>query len=292
MMNTPIVYVVISPARDEQAYIETTIASVISQTSQPTEWIIVDDGSRDSTYEIANRYAERYPWIRVLHLGNRGYRSPGIGVIEAFYEGYQSISISNWEYLVKLDADLELSPHYFESCFQQFQLNPMLGIAGGKITSKRHNNDTSIIEETPQFHVRGATKIYRRECWDKIDGLIISTGWDTWDEVKANYYGWRTSTLADVQLKQLRETGEVEGRWRDCVKNGKANYICGYHPLFMLAKCLRRLLRRDTISGLALFYGYVKSAFHRINQVNEKKIISYLRREQIRRLLGRPSIWT
>jgi len=289
--NNP-VYVVISPARDEQANIETTLKSVISQTVRPTRWIIVDDGSRDLTGEIAQSYASKNTWIQVLRVPDRGYRSPGTGVICAFNEGYRQMGLCDWDYLVKLDTDLQLPNDYFERCFQYFIDEPNLGIAGGCIISQNGKNGSLTLEETPNFHVRGATKIYRREGWDKISGLIESPGWDTWDEIKANYYHWKTRTLRDVQLVQLRETGAVEGRWKDFVKNGRANYVCGYHPLFMVAKCLRRLGRNNTrISGLALLYGYLLSALKGVEQVREVDVVRYLRRQQVQRLLGRPSIW-
>lgn len=286
------IYVVISPARDEQENIETTLKTVISQTIRPAEWIVVDDGSRDNTRGIAERYSQQHSWIRVTRVVDRGYRSPGSGVIAAFNEGYRKIQHSDWEFLVKLDADLNLPSDYFESCFRHFQQDPSLGIAGGTIVSHGSRNGSVVFEETPLFHVRGATKIYRRACWNVISGLIESPGWDTWDEIKANYFGWTTKTLKDVQLIQLRETGAVEGHWRDFVKNGRANYVCGYHPLFMFAKCLRRFVRNRTRkSSLALFYGYSLSAVNGVKRVRDMDVIKYLRREQMRRLLGRPSIW-
>jgi len=291
-MNPKPIYVVISPARDEQATIEATLKSVISQTVLPTEWIIVDDGSRDLTGEIAENYASNNTWIRALRVPDRGYRSPGTGVIKAFNEGYQKISRGDWQFLVKLDTDLDLPMDYFESCFRHFEKDPKLGIAGGLVISRNKKKSDVIIEETPLFHVRGATKIYRRECWDQISGLIEAPGWDTWDEIKANYYGWKTRTLRDIKLPQLSETGSVEGSWKDFVKNGRANYICGYHPLFMFAKCMRRLVRSGARkSGVALLWGYVLSALKAVEQVPEVEVIRYLRREQVRRLMGRPSIW-
>ena len=286
------VYVVITPARDEQDHIETTISTVIEQTLQPAEWIIVNDGSNDQTGSIADSYASKYPWIHVIHVKDRGHRSPGTGVIQAFYEGYRIIGQTDWEFLIKLDADLELSPKYFESCFRHFRDESSLGIAGGTIRSRHNGSGKCFIEKTPRFHVRGATKIYRRQCWNEIGGLLYSPGWDTWDEVKANYCGWKTRTFDDVPLTQLRGTGEVEGHWQDFVKNGKANYVCGYHPLFMLAKFSKRFLHNRTRkSSVALIYGYLSSAVKAVEQVQERDIIKYLRREQLKRLLGLPSIW-
>lgn len=74
-------YVVITPVRDEEEYIEGTIDSILHQTILPAEWVIVDDGSRDRTGSIADRYAAQYSWIRVVHRENRGFRKSGGGVV-------------------------------------------------------------------------------------------------------------------------------------------------------------------------------------------------------------------
>ena len=86
-------YVIVTPIRDEEKFIEATIASVRAQTVPPTEWVIVDDGSADRTGEIIDRYAAQVPWIRAVHRTNRGFRKSGGGVVEAFYDGYQASTI-------------------------------------------------------------------------------------------------------------------------------------------------------------------------------------------------------
>src|SRR5438876_2531744 len=68
-------YCMITPARDEEQFITGTIESVLCQTMRPLEWIIVDDGSMDSTRAIIYRAAERHSWVRTLRRENRGLRS-------------------------------------------------------------------------------------------------------------------------------------------------------------------------------------------------------------------------
>ena len=175
-------YVIITPARDEEQHIEATIESVIGQTLRPAEWVIVDDGSTDRTSEILDQYAAQFPWIRLVHRPNRGFRKSGGGVVEAFYEGYDSLQCDAWDFIVKLDGDLSFSPDYFQRCFEHFREQPRLGIGGGDIY---HDLDGELrLEANPKFHIRGATKIYRRPCWEDIGGLWPGPGWDTIDEVK------------------------------------------------------------------------------------------------------------
>jgi glycosyltransferase involved in cell wall biosynthesis len=283
-------YVVVTPVRDEEGHIEATILSMLAQTILPDEWIIVNDGSTDDTGRIIDRYAEKHSWIKAVHRENRGYRKSGGGVVEAFNEGNRALAISDWDFLVKLDGDLSFNPDYFEQCFKYFSQEPTLGIGGGVVY---HNIDGSLVlEKTPKFHVRGATKIYRRACWDALGGLIQAPGWDTLDEVKANMLGWSTQSFTDLKLTHHKYTGSADGTWGGWVKNGRANYIAGYHPLFMAFKCLKRLFQRPYIIGsLGLLYGFVSGYFMRIPRVEDKALIKYIRKQQVNRLLMRQSIW-
>jgi len=283
-------YVIITPARDEEEHIEQTILSVANQTILPSQWIIVNDGSGDNTGTIIDGYAARHPWITVRHRSNRGFREAGGGVVNAFNDGYKQVRSPNWQFIVKLDADLSFAPNYFERCFAEFQKDPHLGIGGGGIY---HLEKGSLkLESCPAFHVRGATKIYKRECWDNLGGLIAAPGWDTIDEVKANMLGWRTRSFPDLQLLHHRLTGGVDGVWKDSVKNGFANYVAGYHPVFMLFKCVRRLVSKPyLIRSLGMGWGFLRGYLRSAPRVKDRTLIDYTRSQQIRRLLCLNSIW-
>ncbi len=283
-------YVVITPVRDEEAHLKSTLDSMLAQSIRPVEWVIVNDGSTDRTSEILDRYAAQHSWIRPVHRDDRGFRKSGGGVVEAFDAGYSVLMHTDWDFLVKLDGDLAFEPCYFQSCFRHFEQDPRLGIGGGTICYIENGEKQA--ELVPQFHVRGATKIYRRECWKQIGGLWPAPGWDTIDEVKANMLGWKTRSFADLALVHHRLTGSADGHWGGLVKNGRANYISGYHPLFMLAKCLLRLARKpDFFGSLALGYGFVTGYLKRIPQVNDRQLITYIRRQQMNRLWGGATIW-
>lgn len=283
-------YVAVSPVRDEEAYLKFTIECMIAQTHRPAEWIIVNDGSTDSTGQIIDEYSERYPWIRAIHRSNRGFRKSGGGVVEAFNDGYAALRTTAWDFIVKLDGDVSFEPGYFEKCLKNFDDDSSLGIGGGVICYLE--NGTKIFEPGPIFHVRGASKIYRRACWDAIGGFWPAPGWDTMDEVKANMLGWSTRSFEDLHLQHHRYTGAADGIWGGLVKNGRANYICGYHPMFMLAKCFRRLWQKPYLIGsIALLYGFLSGYFQGIPQVNDRQTIIYLRRQQLGRLWKRETIW-
>jgi len=283
-------YVIITPARDEAKYISETLESVVNQTIKPSEWIIVDDGSSDNTAEIVEKFAAENSWIKLIKRGDRGLRSAGTGVMEAFYEGYNNIEISTWNFIVKLDGDVGFSSDYFEKCMGEFQKNHKLGIGGGLIHNKV--NDSYVIEDAPLFHVRGATKIYKKECWEEIGGLVRTPGWDTLDEVKANMLGWETKTFKDLPIMHYRYTGHAYGVWADSVKNGMGSYILGYHPLFILARSLKAAGTKPYLKKSAgLMWGFILGYIKGIKKVDDKALIRYTRQQQIKKLLLQKSIW-
>lgn len=283
-------YVVITPVRDEEAYIRGTIESMVQQTFPPEEWILVDDGSTDGTASVIEEYASRYSWIRVVQLANRGHRKAGGGVVDAFNKGYCELKSRDWKFIVKFDGDLTFEADYFAKCLQQFEYDATLGVGGGTIC--HIINGIKQPEECPTFHVRGATKIYRRQCWDAIGGLWPAPGWDTADEVKASRLGWNTKSFPFLQLIHHRRTGSADGIWAGLVKDGRADYICGYHPLFMLAKCAVRVARRPYLIGsTGLLFGFLSGYWKRIPQLDDRQTIEYLRRQQLNRLFGGKTIW-
>ena len=77
-------------------------------------WIVVDDGSTDETPAILAEYAARLPYLTVVRRDDRGRRSVGPGVVEAFYAGLERVDLGRFDYLCKLDMDLDLPPRYFE----------------------------------------------------------------------------------------------------------------------------------------------------------------------------------
>lgn len=283
-------YVVITAVRDEEEHLPEAVRCMLRQTVLPAEWIIVNDGSTDRTGQLIDEFARAHPWIHGVHRSDRGFRKPGGGVVEAFNEGYGKLQRQDWQFIVKFDGDLSFETDYFEQCFRRFDEDRTLGVAGGTICYDTGGDPQ--VEEAPAFHVRGATKIYRRECWEGIGGLWPAPGWDTMDEIKANALGWTTRSFRDLLLIHHRPTGEADGFWRALVKYGRANYICGYHPIFMFAKCLRRIPKKPRIIGaVVLLYGYVSGFAKRVPRVDDQAAIAYLRRQQWNRLTGRKSIW-
>src|SRR3990172_593615 len=124
-------YIIVSPVKDEERYVELTIRSVIGQTLKPVLWVIVDDGSKDSTPEIIQRYLSSHPFIRLVGNPHAGIRQPGSAVVRAFKCGYETIGEIDYDFIVKLDCDLSFEQNYFEQLLERFIDDHRLGISSG-----------------------------------------------------------------------------------------------------------------------------------------------------------------
>jgi hypothetical protein len=104
--------------------------------------------------------------------------------------------------------------------------------------------------------------------------------------------GWSTLSFTDLLINHHRWTGEAYGRWGSISKNGKTDYVSGYHPLFVIAKSMVRLFHRPYVIGsVALLSGYLQALFARTPRVDDPQLIRYLRRQQLAKLAGHETIW-
>ena len=197
---------IIIPAHNEEGFIGRCLDSFVAQSRRPDSLVVVDDGSTDNTAQIAASYQTQYPWIRLVQQSSAPEHKPGAKVIRAFNFGCSQIE-GDFDLIGKFDADIELPAEYFEVVIREFKNDPGLGICGGLLYIPQEN---SWIYEAiaDKSHIRGPVKLYRESCLKAMKGLRESVGWDTVDVLLANYYGFRTKTIENLQVKHLRPTGK------------------------------------------------------------------------------------
>jgi len=277
-------YVIVAPVRNEEEYIEKTILSVVNQTILPSEFIIVNDGSTDLTREIIEKYLPANPWMRIMDRPPKEH-SPGGGVVDAFYEGFNKINTHDWDYVIKLDGDLEFEKGYFEYLLKKFEENPKLGMASG--TTYLVKRGKLVMDIMPDDHVRGPAKMYKRACWDAIGGLPSVLGWDTLDELKAQVLGWETKSYKDLVLIHYKPIGYKQKKiFKREVKAGERQHYLGYLPAFAISRGFYRMLQKPyVIAGILNIYGFIKSELAGSERIKDKDIIRHLRKKQKERLM-------
>lgn len=280
-------YLVISPCRNETDFMRKTLDSVAAQRILPARWIIVDDGSTDDTPEILAEYASKYDWITVVHNQNRGARAVGPGVIEAFYKGYDTVDAADYDFICKLDMDLILPVDYFKLLMEEMHKNPRLGCFSGK---PYYLSDGQMISEKCGDEMCvGASKFYRRWCFDEIGGFVREVMWDAIDCHRARSLGWLacSSDREEIRFIHLRPMGSSQkGILTGRMRHGYGQYYMGSSFIYFAATAIYRMARPPyIIGGLAMGWGYLKSSLSGAEQQEDKKLISFIKRYQRRALI-------
>lgn len=280
-------YVLISPCRDEAAYIQTTIDTIAAQTLLPTKWLIVDDGSTDDTPRILARAAEKYPWIQVLRREDRGTRSVGPGVIEAFYAGLDQLNLDDYDYVCKFDCDLEMPPRYFERTLEHFEGDPWLGTLSGKLYLRY--GDRLVEERIGDETSVGPVKFYRVDCFKDIGGFVREVSWDGIDCAMCRLKGWVARSIHDPEMKiiHLRRMGSSQnGFWTGRVRWGRGKYFMGSRPYYVAAVSVYRMMERPwVVSGVGILWGYVRASLTRERRYDDPEYLRHFRRYELESLL-------
>jgi biofilm PGA synthesis N-glycosyltransferase PgaC len=281
-------YIAVTPARDEEHLLPGLIGSMAQQTRVPERWIIINDGSTDSTAAIIDQAAHKYSWIEPHHLERGHLRTEGG---ESAVKRLLSPRLANrYAYILRLDADLSFAPDFVELLLREFARDPKLGIGGATLWEPDGAGWREI--QTPRFHTRGAVKMYWAGCFAAIGGLDPGLGWDTIDEATALMLGFHTRSFRHIRAYHHRPQGAAGGRWRGRLASGRAAYRSGYSPGFLIARAAAQVFARPYLIGSVLMVGgFVEGYLHRLPRPASPDLIEFVRRQQRRRLLMMDSVW-
>lgn len=282
-------YAIVTPARNEEAFIEQTICSVVAQTIRPVRWIIVSDGSTDRTDAIVKSYAESHAWIELLRMPERRDRQFAAKA-HAFNAGFARLQCLDYDVAGNLDADITFEPGYFEFLLNKFASHPRLGVAGTPFVEDAANptKHTYAHKFAELQHVSGACQIFRRDCFTEVGGYVpIKGGAIDWVAVTtARMKGWQTRTFTEKVCFHHRKlgTGTHSPLWVRFHYGTKAYYVGG-HPLWELVRGLFQMRQQPRILGGSFFMmGYVWAFLRRMPRPVSPALMSFHRSEQMARL--------
>jgi glycosyltransferase involved in cell wall biosynthesis len=277
-------YVLITPARNEEAVIELTIKSMVAQTVKPLRWVIVSDGSTDRTEEIVKSYLSANPWIELLRMPERRERHFA-GKVRAFEAGLAKLNDVNYEIIGSLDGDISFDSEYFGFLLRRLAEDPQLGLVGTPFMEANRIYDYRF---TSIEHVSGACQLFRRECFEQIGGYVPVRGGgiDLIAVLTARMKGWKTRTFTDKVSQHHREMGTAQASlllaW---FKNGVKDYALGCHPVWEAFRtCYQMTKRPYVLGGLLLGIGYAWSSIRHVDRTIPKDVMAFRRREQTQRL--------
>ncbi len=277
-------YVLITPARNEEKYIETTIRSVVEQTFPPKKWVIVSDGSTDSTDAIVLRYAPSFPWIELVRISAQEGRSFAAKV-RGFNAGYDRVRGIEYDIVGNLDADISFEKEYFEFLMHKFAENPRLGVAGTPFVEGSVAYDYRF---TNIEHVSGACQLFRRNCFEEIGGYSpIKGGGIDWVAVTtARMKGWNTRTFTEKTCLHLKGIGTGNGsQWGAWFRYGQKDYALGNHPFWQVFRSVYQMTKKPyLVKGSLVLTGYLWSALKRTERPISRELMEFHRGEEMKRL--------
>jgi len=277
-------YVLITPARNEAAFIEKTIKSVIAQTILPLRWVIVSDGSTDEMDDIVKKYAAAHSWIDLVRMPERRERHFA-GKVEAFNAGYARIADLNYDVIGNLDGDTSFDEEYFEFLLIKLAENPRLGVAG---TPFREGSFQYDFRFTSIEHVSGQIQLFRRKCFEDVGGYVpIKTGGvDLVAVITARMKGWQTRTFLEKSYFHHRKMGSAKHSTLGIdFDGGRTDYTHGCDPVWELFRCIYQMKRPPIVlGGLCCLAGFLWAMVTRAEKVVTADLIQFRKAEQMRRL--------
>jgi len=278
-------YVLITAARDEAAYIEKTLQSVVSQTIQPLRWIIVSDGSTDGTDDIIKKYAAEHEWIELLQMPERRERNFA-GKAHGFNAGYAKVKQLEYDFIANVDGDVSFDKDFFSYLLSKFAENPGLGMAGTRFTED--GNSTYDYRFVSLEHVSGQCQVFRRECLEAIGGYlpVKAGGVDLIAVITAQMKGWQTRTFTEKFFKHHRVMGTASNNLLKVkFRIGQEDYAMGGHPVWEMGRVLYQMGRRPLlIGGCMILAGYAWSGIRRTQRPVSREFVKFRRRGQLQRL--------
>ena len=278
-------YVLVTPARNEAQFIDSTIQSVVAQTMRPLKWVIVSDGSTDGTDEIVSRYAVAHEWIELLRMPEREERNFA-GKAYAFSAGKARVDDLPYEVIANLDADISFEKDYFAFLLGKLADDPLLGVVGTPYVEK--TGECFDYNFTSLDHVSGACQVFRRECYEGIGGYVpVKVGTiDCIAVITARMKGWKTRTFTGKLCQHHRKVGTAQsGPMKANFYTGAMDYAMGNHPLWQVFRIAYQMTRKPiVIRGLALGAGYFWALLLRAERPVSRDFMAFHRREQMERL--------
>lgn len=177
--SKPLVSVII-PCYNLGRYLPEAVSSVINQTFENWEVIIVDDGSQDNSFEVAKELVRSFPTKQIISVKNTNWGSATARNI--------GISISRGNYILPLDADDKIDPTFLEKTLNVLETNNEIYIAYTDTHEFENRNNIVPSGKFDYYHLPICNQLpycslFRREVWKRVGGYNpnMKEGYEDWD---------------------------------------------------------------------------------------------------------------
>ena len=290
-------YLLLTPVRNEEKTLPKVIESVLSQELLPKLWLIINDGSTDQTQEIINKLIAQEKWVCSLELpiDPGGYGLHYATVVRKGFELLQDKANKRkiqYELIGKVDSDIILENDCFRKLVKEFELDEKMGIASPRLyfvddNYETNKNQASVKRDVAlSDHPTDGIRLYRRDCFKEIGGMLIVRATETVAEVKANLNGWKVTRIGHIHGYHLRKSHGSTPIWDKWKLVGSDQHYLGYHPLLVICSCLFDLIyKRPIYLSLAHFWGYMKALMLNDSQIPDLEVREYFGKKRLKEII-------
>ena len=290
-------FLIIIPTHNEEKNILPCLESLKNQTFQDFKCVIVNDGSTDKTQEIVEKFLENNLKFRIYNL-KLSKHEPGAKVVRTFNKGLETENLQEYNVVCKFDADIIFPENYLEKINEVYEKNPNAGMVSGLVYIQKgfdsaqpdksdfatsqlydftHQNDWTFENLSSKNHVRGPIKSYRKEVFQKMNGLRAVLGWDNIDVMLCKMHGFETVTLQELWVKHLRPTA-YKYKSQKAQKLGEYFYNIGLNfPLAAISSAKSSLKNKSISEFFITMKSFLKQKNPRVLSQEEIAFIRNLR---------------
>lgn len=273
-------YIIVTPCKNEEKSLPGLINSVLNNTIRPNLWVIVDDGSTDSTPHILREFSEKHEWVHIIR-GKESVRdltfhySKIVDYAIKYAIDHCETNEVPCEFISLIDADMLLENNFFESILERMNKDPKIGVCSG--SAAYYMNETLVNETGRSQNPIGGLRVWRKKCFEDSGGFPYSYSADSVSNVLAILAGWKIVKYNDIIAITARPTTSTEGFWKGYKTRGASDYYRDYHPLYVLFKSLKYFLKRPYYIGAAYLYGYIYGLFFIKEKIDIPEVRCYYR---------------
>lgn len=282
-------YSIITPCKNEEDSLPKLAEALLNQTIKPCLWVVVDDGSTDSTSQILSKLEREYEWIHCISLQDVG-RDLGVHVSKVYREGfnyaikYFADKNIKHDYIGCVDADVIPDVDYFQYLIEQFESNPLLGICSGHIGNII---DGKIVWSGFRSDLpSGGARLWRIQCFEETDGYQITCSPDSVSNVKAKIRDWDIRCFQDTKAISTRAYASAQGQWVGFKKVGSNNYYIGFSSVHATLKGIKLIFSNTQYVknrvGFAYLIGYYSECLKRSPRTGDLEVLRYYEKKGLR----------
>ncbi|KFD41188.1 hypothetical protein DK28_0211560 [Peptococcaceae bacterium SCADC1_2_3] len=271
-------YLLVTPVRNEEDKLKDFIRFVKEQSLPPLLWVIVNDGSTDSSVDIIKAETKEDNYIYLLNLeekddyGQKSYnRTVNYGF--NFIIEYIKRHHIKYKYLGILDADIFVEKTFFEKLVDTLDKNEKLGIVSGQLYVLKNGDQKK--PENMGKHLWGGCMVYKKECFEEIGGFPRCTSGDSVTCIKAKLKGWQILRVFEAKAIHKRYVTSKEGRWKSHFKVGYNDYYLNFSIGYAFLTAFFWLIKPPFYSGIAYLAGYFKAFFKKGEKFQDPELKKY-----------------